>query len=93
MLIESSLEGAVNIGSGTGLLLSEVAHLVGGMLGRDDLVCIGALARRRNEPPMLVADTSRLRALTNFHLAHSIDRTISDSIEYWRKSFGCSWNK
>jgi len=85
-LIESALEGAVNIGSGTGILLSEVARSVGARLGRPDLIHIGTLANRPDDPGMLVADVNRLCALKNFRLSHPLDRTISDAIEYWSKT-------
>jgi len=60
-LLMSTVEGAVNIASGLPRSIGDVAKALGEISGRPDLVCLGALADREDDPAVLVADVSRLR--------------------------------
>lgn len=57
----SDVCGVVNIGSGEPLRVSEIALAIGEAMGRPDLVHLGALPSRMDDPPRLVADVHRLR--------------------------------
>jgi nucleoside-diphosphate-sugar epimerase len=60
------VEGAVNVASGEPLAVAEVAEILGAISGRPDLVRLGALPDRPDEPPVLVADVTRLRVEVGF---------------------------
>ena len=60
-LAASEVEGAVNIASGSGVSLLEVAGLIAGQTGGVEASGSGRSPRRPNDPPSLVADVSRLR--------------------------------
>ncbi|MFO0820393.1 MAG: NAD(P)-dependent oxidoreductase [Pirellulales bacterium] len=60
-LLESPVQGVVNIGSGQGQQLAEMAERLAARCGRLDLLKLGALPARPNEPAALIADISRLR--------------------------------
>ncbi|HEY2662592.1 MAG TPA: NAD(P)-dependent oxidoreductase, partial [Caulobacteraceae bacterium] len=51
----SGLTGAVNVGSGEGARVADVASLLGRLAGRPDLIKLGALPDRPDEPLRIVA--------------------------------------
>jgi len=66
-LLHAPVTGPVNLGSGEGVALREVALELAAALGADPtLLRFGALPLRPGDPPLLVADTRRLRAELGF---------------------------
>ena len=84
-LAASEVRGAVNIGSGRGIALADVARLAANSRGRADLLQFGAIPARTGEPQYLVADVARLRDDVGFAPRYSIDETIDSSFEYWTR--------
>lgn len=80
----SKVEGAVNIGTGEGYKVAEIARRLGELSGRPDLVRIGALPDRAGEPPFIVADTRRLGDEVGFRNMHSLDEGLSNALQFWR---------
>ena len=62
-LLDSPLEGAVNIGSGTPVTIADVARAAATAAGALELLALGALAARAGEPDVLLADVERLREI------------------------------
>jgi nucleoside-diphosphate-sugar epimerase len=60
-LLDSNVEGAVNVASGRGVPVRDVVAMVGRAAGREELVRYGALPSRPGDPPSVVADVRRLR--------------------------------
>jgi nucleoside-diphosphate-sugar epimerase len=61
-VVESGLAGAINLGTGIGISVREIAARLGSLLGRPDLVSTAG----QTEPdpfPFVVADAARLRSL------------------------------
>lgn len=83
-LVDANVVGAVNVGSGVGVRLADVALRVGEMVGRPDLVHLGSLPARPGEPPVLVADVSRLRGGTGFQPRFKLEDTLAATLSYWR---------
>lgn len=83
-LLNSNAVGPVNIASGQPVALKDVAHLVATKLNRRDLVELGALPTSESEPPVLVADTTRLRHEVGWSPSHDLDRGLEETIEWWR---------
>lgn len=73
----SDLIGPVNVASGEATTVAEVAQTIGRLLGRPDLVTLGALPERAGDPPVLLADVARLRGI-GFTPAFSLERGLSD---------------
>jgi nucleoside-diphosphate-sugar epimerase len=59
-LVDSDVTGPVNVASGTGISLVDVATMIARAAGRPELLRVGALPERPGEPPELVADVTRL---------------------------------
>lgn len=84
-LVASDVSGAVNIGSGRGVKLADVARRAASMCGGPDLLQLGALPARAGEPQQLVADIRRLRDEVGFSPCFTLDDTIASSFEYWSR--------
>ncbi|MCB4822840.1 NAD-dependent epimerase/dehydratase family protein [Roseicella aerolata] len=59
-LTASRVEGAVNTASGRPVATRVVIETIGRLIGRPDLIRLGALREREGEPPFIAADTTRL---------------------------------
>jgi nucleoside-diphosphate-sugar epimerase len=82
-LLDSGVRGAVNIASGTATSIGEVAHQLGSLLGRPELVRLGALEPRPHEPACLVADIRRLRHEVGYVPAIGLDEGLRETIAWW----------
>ena len=60
-LLESPVEGAVNVASGEPIALRQLVAMVGEAAGRPDLIRYGAITPRPGEPAEIVADVHRLQ--------------------------------
>lgn len=85
-LLDSTVEGAVNIGSGQPTAVREVALRIGDQLGRPELVRLGALPASPKEPPMLVADVTRLRDEVGWRPNYDLTSGLADSIAWWKQN-------
>lgn len=81
-LLMSPVEGALNVASGEGIALAEVVQCIHTLIGKGD-VAYGAVPAPENDPPVLVADVTRLRQEVGFMpsdtLAHGLKRLIAST--------------
>ncbi|WFU05942.1 NAD(P)-dependent oxidoreductase (plasmid) [Rhizobium sp. CB3171] len=84
-LVDCSVNGSVNIASGEARALRDVIQLLGRLMGRSDMLRLGALKGRPNEPQRLVADITRLRQEVGFVPRISLDQGLQDAISWWRR--------
>jgi nucleoside-diphosphate-sugar epimerase len=85
LLLASEVEGAVNVASGEGVSVARIAGLLGDMIGRPDLIQLGAVALPREEPPALVADISRLATKVGATPEIALGQGLSDAVAWWRE--------
>lgn len=83
-LLDSGVEGAVNIGSGEGRPLHDVVRAIAAAAGRPELLDIGVLPARAGDPQQLVADVSRLRDEVGFVAQIGLDEGIERTVAWWR---------
>ena len=79
----SDVTGEVNIASGVATSIAQVAQSLGRLAAKPDLVQIGALEDRPNEPPCIVADVKRLREEVGFQPERSLEEGLEDALAYW----------
>jgi nucleoside-diphosphate-sugar epimerase len=84
-LVDGEVEGAVNIASGDAVTVAEVVSVIGEACGRPELVRLGALPQRPDDPAALVADTVRLREEVGFTADRSLREGIFDTVAWWRE--------
>lgn len=79
-LLDSDVTGPVNVGTGTATPIAEVARRLGILLGRPDLIHLGAIEAGPNEPGFLVADISRLRNEVGFVPKITLAEGLQDTL-------------
>jgi nucleoside-diphosphate-sugar epimerase len=82
-LLESDYMGPVNIGSGEPIRLRTIIDRIGQLLGRSELIRIGAVPPATTDKPFVVADTARLRSL-DWAPKWTLDDGLRAAIEFWR---------
>jgi nucleoside-diphosphate-sugar epimerase len=83
-LVDSGVEGPVNVASGNAVPLREVLHVLGKRLGRGDLIQLSARPAPENDPPILAADTGRLNREVGWKPALDLETGLDATIEWWR---------
>jgi nucleoside-diphosphate-sugar epimerase len=78
-LLASDVTGPVNIGSGDGHSVAELATTLGRLAGRPELVRLGALPDRLDDPPYLVAKVDRLTQEVGFRPAIDFETMLADA--------------
>ena len=83
-LLDSEVNGIVNIGSGKPISIKELVLQIAKYLGKEDAIRLGALPARDNEPPFIVADISRLQKEVKWNPKYSLEEGIADTISWWK---------
>lgn len=89
-VLDSGIEGPVNIGSGTAVTLREMILTIGRALGREDLIKLGAIPSRANDAPLVVADVERLLNEVKWQPRLSMEEGLKHTIEWWRQTLAYS---
>ncbi len=84
-LLMSNINGPVNIASGKPISLKEIILSIADKLGKNDLVQLGALSQKENEPSVLFADTKRLFSEVIWQPQYDIDGGIEETIDWWQQ--------
>ena len=83
-LVDSDVSGPVNVASGESHTIAEVAQTIAELVGRPELLRLGALADRPGEPPTLTADVRRLREDVGFTPAVALRDGLAEAVRFWR---------
>ncbi len=82
-LLDSSVEGDVNVASGVGVRVSEVVDQIVRSIGRPELVNRGSLPSRPGEPDRLVADVTRLLEEVGYRPRISLADGLAATVRWW----------
>ncbi len=85
LLTLAGVTGPVNIATGKGVSIAEVAEILGNLSGRPHLIKLGSLPDRPNEPNFIVADVARLESELNFRPARTLAIGLQEALEYWKR--------
>jgi nucleoside-diphosphate-sugar epimerase len=88
-LLESELQGPVNIGSGNPVSLRVVLEEIGRQLGRSDLIRFGARTTS-SEPDRYWANVQRLVKEAGWVPHYDLENGIKQTIAWWRNTAGIS---
>lgn len=80
----SSLSGVVNVGSGQPVTVSKIALELGNILGKPDLIHLGDLPYRPNDPMFICANSHLLREKTNWMPKLKLERGLEMTINWWK---------
>jgi nucleoside-diphosphate-sugar epimerase len=84
-LLESNVVGPVNVASGVGATVGDVIEEIVRLIGRPDLVRRGALLDRPGDPPLLLADVTRLRDEVGFRPRWELADGLAATVQWWRR--------
>jgi nucleoside-diphosphate-sugar epimerase len=82
-LLDSSIEGSVNIASGEGISLKTIIENIEDHLKVKGLAQFGALQPQAFEPTHLIGSTTRLNEELKWHPRYSLKEGIYKTIEWW----------
>jgi nucleoside-diphosphate-sugar epimerase len=85
-LLDSKVRGIVNIASGEPLRLKDMIREIADQIGRRELVLLGAIQPSSADPPMLVADITRLHDEVGFRPVYNLNSGIMQTIEHLKIS-------
>ncbi len=83
-VLDSDLEGPVNIGSDERVALADLVGLIGRQIGRPELLRLGARPAPPGEPSLLVPDIRRLRDEVRWRPRFTLNEALTDTIAWWR---------
>jgi nucleoside-diphosphate-sugar epimerase len=84
-LLDSPLEGAVNIGSGRAIAIRSLVDRVTAKLGRPELVDYAAAGAPDKDTPPVVAATARLGGDLKWTPRIGLERGLDLTIDWWRQ--------
>lgn len=82
-LLQSDVEGPVNLASGVTRSVRSVVEELAVRVGRPDLPKFGALPRPAGDPPYMGASIARLRDEVGFEPKLSWDEALNDNVAWW----------
>ena len=82
-LLDSAVSGPINIASGKPVAVRDVICKIAEMQYRPDLIQMGALPAREDEPPLLIADVRRLEEEVRWQPKYDLDTGLKKTIEWW----------
>jgi len=83
-LMESKVQGPVNIASGQPVTLKQIISKIADLTGRADLLRLGAIAAPADEAPLVVADVRRLTQTVGWLPRYDLDSGLTQMIEWWK---------
>lgn len=83
-LLDSDVEGVVNIGSGEGISLKQIAEILAETLGTTGFIQLGALPAPAGDPPRLVPCVQRLKKELKWAPRYTLQSGLASAIEWWK---------
>ena len=84
-LLDSPLQGPVNIGSPERVSIAALVERIAQRLGRTELIRLGARASSENEPAILVPDVRLLYDDVGWRPRFTLDEGLADTILWWQE--------
>ena len=84
-LLESEVEGVVNIGSGGGVSLKQVIEKITDRLGEHSLIKYDLMPVPQDDPHILVAYTKRLNEEVRWNPKYTLQEGIDEAIAWWKE--------
>ncbi|MDQ0417050.1 nucleoside-diphosphate-sugar epimerase [Croceifilum oryzae] len=85
-LLESDIQGTVNIASGQPVQVKELILKIAQKLGYHQPIQFGAIPYPENESTFMAANAERLRHIVGFSPKHTLDSGIEESIQWWKNN-------
>jgi nucleoside-diphosphate-sugar epimerase len=89
-LVDSHVGGALNVASGEGVQVAHVARRVSELMGRPELLQLGARPLPPDESPFVVAEVARLRRELGWKPAHDLEAGLIRTVAWWKQDMEAS---
>jgi nucleoside-diphosphate-sugar epimerase len=86
-LLESDVTGVVNIASGLGVRLGDVARQIATILGRTDLLDVGSQPSTSENPGVLIGDNRRLKNEVGWRPRYTLKQGLEHTLESMRAPY------
>ncbi len=83
LLLNREVTGPINVGTGVGVPIADVVSTLACVIGRPELLRLGALPNRPGEPASLVADVAILRGL-GFVPGYTLEEGARAAVAWWQ---------
>jgi len=83
-IVCGSITGPINVGSGNAVSVAFIASTIATEMKKAHLLRLGAIATAVEEPPLVVADTTRLRNELGFKAKVTLAAGLRDTIRWWK---------
>jgi nucleoside-diphosphate-sugar epimerase len=83
-IAKSNVTGPVNVGSSQPVSVASIAERIAQLVGRPELLRLGALPQRPGDPAFLVANTERLRLEVGWKPRYDLATGLAHTIDWWR---------
>jgi nucleoside-diphosphate-sugar epimerase len=83
-LLDSELRGSVNVSSGRATQIRDIVLALGQLLGRPELIQLGALPARANDAPMVVGDNAKIAAEIGWQPKFDLESGLKHTIDWWQ---------
>jgi nucleoside-diphosphate-sugar epimerase len=84
-VLDSQVDGAINVSSGQATTLREIVLKIGEVLQKPDLIKLGALPARANDTALVVGDNARLVAEAGWREMYDLDAGLRHTIDWWKE--------
>jgi nucleoside-diphosphate-sugar epimerase len=84
-LLDSEVSGTINISTGVPIAIKDIATQIASIIGRPELLKLGAIAAAANDVPLLVGNADRLNNELNWQPQWSIAHGLEQTIDWWRQ--------
>lgn len=84
-VLDSEMTGPVNIASGKPVAVMDVVKTIAAKLNAEDLLRLGEYPTPADEPPLLVADVTRLVTETGWTPKFDLESGLDDTIAWWKR--------
>ncbi len=79
----SDVAGAVNIGADGVIAVRELVERIGDLLGRQELLDIGGIPPRPDDPAVLWPDVNKLSSVVKWRPSRDLDTGLEETIAWW----------
>jgi nucleoside-diphosphate-sugar epimerase len=92
-LLDSKVEGAVNVSSGAATTIRELVLTIGSILGRSELLQLGAIPARSNDAPLVIGVNARLVGETGWNPKFDLESGLRQTIAWWTEELARNQNR
>lgn len=84
-LLDSTVCGPLNVSYGEAVPIKDIVMAIAKQIDATDLVRLGALASRPDDPPELSASVNRLRDEVDWTPTFTLEEGLADTIAWWKQ--------